>query len=120
MLQRGASAKYTVQCRVVADGPGDPKAKRRPWCSRSEALSRWPSAAIRLSGEELGIFQQDLGLELGYDSHVENNRRTNPAYRTVDRLARALSRLITLAESIETEDRKPLDRPLRDVSQTYR
>ena len=79
--------------------------------------------AIRLRREELGISQQELGLELGYDqgwiSHIENGR-TNPAYGTVDRLARALawplSRLVTLAESIETEDRKPLDRLLRGHS----
>lgn len=76
--------------------------------------------AIRLRREELGISQQDLGLEVGYDqgwlSHIENGR-TNPAYGTVDRIARALawpmSRLVALAESIETEDRKPLDQPLR-------
>jgi transcriptional regulator with XRE-family HTH domain len=76
--------------------------------------------AIRLRREELGISQQELGLELGYDqgwiSHIENGR-TNPAYGTVDRLARALdwslSRLVALAESIETEDRRPLDQPLR-------
>ena len=76
--------------------------------------------AIRLRREELGISQQDLGLEIGYEqgwiSHIENGR-TNPAYGTVDRIARALqwpmSRLVTLAESIEIEDRKPLDQPLR-------
>ncbi len=78
--------------------------------------------AIRLRREELGISQEDIALELGYEqgwiSHIEN-KRTNPAYGTVDRLARALacplSRLVTLAESVETEDRKPLDRPLRDL-----
>lgn len=77
--------------------------------------------AIRLRREELAISQEDLALELGYDqgwiSHIENGR-TNPAYGTVDRLARALawplSRLVVLAESVETEDRKPLDRPLDD------
>jgi transcriptional regulator with XRE-family HTH domain len=76
--------------------------------------------AIRLRREELGISQQDLGLEAGYEqgwiSQIESGR-TNPAYGTVDRIARALawpmSSLITLAESIETEDRKPLDQPLR-------
>jgi transcriptional regulator with XRE-family HTH domain len=79
--------------------------------------------AIRLRREELGISQEDLALELGYDqgwiSHIENGR-TNPAYGTVDRLARALawplSQLVILAESVETEDRKPLDRPLRDTT----
>jgi transcriptional regulator with XRE-family HTH domain len=79
--------------------------------------------AIRLRREELGISQQELGLELGYDqgwiSHIENGR-TNPAYGTVDSIARALawplSSLVVFAESIETEDRKPLDRPLRDQS----
>jgi transcriptional regulator with XRE-family HTH domain len=78
--------------------------------------------AIRLRREELGLSQEDLALELGYDqgwiSHIENGR-TNPAYGTVDRLARALalplSGLVILAESVETEDRKPLDRPLRDL-----
>ena len=77
--------------------------------------------AIRLRREELGISQQDLGLELGYDqgwiSHIENGR-TNPAYGTANRLARALawplSQLVILAESVETEDRKPLNQPMRD------
>jgi transcriptional regulator with XRE-family HTH domain len=81
--------------------------------------------AIRLRREELGISQQELGLELGYDqgwiSHIENGR-TNPAYGTVDRLARALawplSQLVILAESVETEDRKPLDQPQRDLPGT--
>lgn len=76
--------------------------------------------AIRLRREELGVSQQDLGLEVGYDqgwlSHIENGR-TNPAYGTVDRIARALgwplSQLVALAESVETENRKPLDQPLR-------
>ncbi len=77
--------------------------------------------AIRLRREELGVSQEDLALELGYDqgwiSHIENGR-ANPAYGTVDRLARALSwslsQLVILAESVETTDRKPLDRPLKD------
>jgi transcriptional regulator with XRE-family HTH domain len=78
--------------------------------------------AIRLRREELGISQEDLALELGYDqgwiSHIENGR-ANPAYGTVDRLARALSlplsELVLLAESVETKGRKPLNRPLRDL-----
>jgi transcriptional regulator with XRE-family HTH domain len=77
--------------------------------------------AIRLRREDLGISQEGLALALGYDqgwiSHIENGR-TNPAYGTVDRLARALawplSQLVILAESIEIEDRKPLDQPLRN------
>jgi transcriptional regulator with XRE-family HTH domain len=77
--------------------------------------------AIRLRRKELGISQQELGLELGYDqgwiSHIENGR-TNPACGTVDRLARALawplSQLVIFAESIETEDCKPLNQPLRN------
>ena len=76
--------------------------------------------AIRLRREELGISQQDLGLEVGYDqswvSHIENGH-ANPAYGTIDRIARALewsmSELVTLIESVETKDRKPLNRPLR-------
>jgi transcriptional regulator with XRE-family HTH domain len=79
--------------------------------------------AIRLRREELGVSQQDLALEIGYEqgwiSHIENGR-TNPAYGTVDRIARALawpmSSLVALAESIETDDRKPLDQPLRRES----
>jgi transcriptional regulator with XRE-family HTH domain len=77
--------------------------------------------AIRLRREELGISQQDLGLELGYDqswvSHIENGH-SNPAYGTVDRISRALgwpmSRLVAFSESVETADRKPLDRPLNE------
>ncbi len=76
--------------------------------------------AICLRREELEISQQALGLELGKDqgwiSHIENGR-ANLAYGTVDQIARALgwrlSQLVTLAESIETANRKPLDRPVR-------
>lgn len=57
---------------------------------RQIALGR----AIRLRREELGISQQDLGLEVGYDqgwiSHIENGH-ANPAYGTADRIARALA-----------------------------
>lgn len=85
---------------------------------RQIALGR----AIRLRREELGISQQDLGLEVEYDqgwiSHIENGH-ANPAYGTADRIARALawplSRLVALAESVETQDRKPLDQPLRQT-----
>ena len=98
--------------RVGTEGRGVPNTAKEP----QVALGR----AIRLRREELGISQQDLGLEVGYDqgwvSHIENGR-TNPAFGTVDRIARALawpmSRLVALAESVETEDRKPLDEPLR-------
>ena len=49
--------------------------------------------AICLRREELEMSQQTLGLELGKDqgwiSHIENGR-TNLAYGTVDRIARAL------------------------------
>lgn len=94
------------------EGLGVPNTAKDP----QVALGR----AIRLRREELGISQQDLGLEVGYDqgwvSHIENGR-TNPAYGTVDRIARSLgwsmSQLVALAESIETEGRRPLDRPLR-------
>jgi transcriptional regulator with XRE-family HTH domain len=76
--------------------------------------------AICARREELEISQQVLGLELGKDqgwiSHIKNGR-TNLAYGTVDRIARALgwrlSQLVALAESIETSDRRPLDIPLR-------
>lgn len=75
--------------------------------------------AICSRREELEMSQQTLGLELGKDqgwiSHIENGR-TNLAYGTVDRIARALgwrlSELVVLAESIETSNRKPLHVPL--------
>jgi transcriptional regulator with XRE-family HTH domain len=76
--------------------------------------------AICLRREALEMSQQALGLELGKDqgwiSHIENGR-TNLAYGTVGRIARALgwrlSELVALAESIETNNRKPLHMPLR-------
>ena len=91
----------------------------------SPRTTKSPSAAGYVYAERvLASPSKSSGLELGYDqgwiSHIENGR-TNPAYGTVDLLARALawpiSRLVILAESVkrgETEDRKPLDRPLRD------
>ncbi len=76
--------------------------------------------AIRLRREQVGISQLDLGLEVGHDqswlSHIENGH-SNPAYGTVDRIARALgwsmSQLVCLAESVEVKDRRPLDKPLQ-------
>jgi len=76
--------------------------------------------AICSRREELEMSQQTLGLELGNDqgwiSHIENGR-TNLAYGTVDKIARALglkmSELVALAESIETSNRKPLHMPVR-------
>jgi transcriptional regulator with XRE-family HTH domain len=76
--------------------------------------------AICMRREELEISQQTLGLELGKDqgwiSHIENGR-SNPGYGAVNQIARLLglrlSELVALAESIETADRRPLDRPLR-------
>jgi transcriptional regulator with XRE-family HTH domain len=76
--------------------------------------------AICLRREELEMSQQTLGLELGKDqgwiSHIEHGR-TNLAYGTVDRIARALgwrlSELVAFAESIETRGRRPLHMPLR-------
>ena len=60
--------------------------------------------AIRLRREEIGISQQDLGLEVGYDQSwvfQHENGHANPAYGTIDRIARALawsmSQLVTLA-----------------------
>ena len=76
--------------------------------------------AIRLRREEVGISQEELGSQVGHEqswlSNIENGY-ANPAYSTIDAIARALgwpaSRLILLAESVETEDRMPLDKPLR-------
>jgi transcriptional regulator with XRE-family HTH domain len=76
--------------------------------------------AIRARREEVGMTQLDLAVEVGSDatwiSHLESGRQ-NPAYGTVDRLARALglamSQLTARAEELETKDRRPLNRPLR-------
>lgn len=76
--------------------------------------------AICMRREELEMSQQTLGLELGKDqgwiSDIENGR-TNLAYGTVDRIARALgsrlSELVAFAEWIETSDGKPVHMPLR-------
>lgn len=79
--------------------------------------------AIRLRREEVGISQSDLGLEVGHNqswiSHIENGY-ANPAYGTVDAIARALgwsiAELVSLAQSIETDDRKPLNKPISQRS----
>jgi transcriptional regulator with XRE-family HTH domain len=79
--------------------------------------------AIRARREELRPTQLDLALELGADatwiSHLESGRQ-NPAYGTVDRIARALNLTIgepaTRAGALETSDRQPLNQPLRKAS----
>lgn len=76
--------------------------------------------AIRLRREQLGLSKQDAALEAGIDqsrwSHLENGRQ-NPAYALVAKIARSLhwsiSQLVTAADELETQDRRPLDRPLR-------
>jgi putative transcriptional regulator len=75
--------------------------------------------AIRLRREDLGISQQALGLDVDLEqswvSHIESGRQ-NPSWGTVDRIARALgwslAQLAKLADELETEDRRPTDRPL--------
>jgi transcriptional regulator with XRE-family HTH domain len=65
------------------------------------------------------LSQEQLGIEVGHEqpwiSNIENGK-ANPAYGTVDAIARALgwpvSKLVALLESVETEDRRPLDRPI--------
>jgi transcriptional regulator with XRE-family HTH domain len=73
-----------VRARALG-GVGYMRAKRSP---APPALGR----TIRLRRKGLDIPGKDRALELGYDqgwiSHIENGR-TNPAYGTVDRLARA-------------------------------
>ncbi len=75
--------------------------------------------AIRLRREELGLEQQtvalDAGVEPSWISHIESGRQ-NPAWGTVDRIARALgwsiAQLAQLADELETEDRRPTNEPL--------
>jgi len=49
---------------------------------------------IRELREEQGITQNDLskatGLSIGYISLLENNIRTNPSYKTLEKIAKAL------------------------------
>ncbi len=76
--------------------------------------------AIRLRREELGLEQQtvalDAGVKASWLSHIESGRQ-NPAWGSVDRIARALGwplwKLAKLADELETEDRRPTDEPLR-------
>jgi transcriptional regulator with XRE-family HTH domain len=75
--------------------------------------------AIRLRREELGLEQQtvalDAGVEPSWISHIESGRQ-NPAWGTVDRIARAfgwsIAQLAQLADELETEDRRPTNEPL--------
>jgi len=75
--------------------------------------------AIRLRREELGLEQQtvalDAGVEPSWISHIESGKQ-NPAWGTVDRIARALgwsiAQLAQLADELETEDRRPTNQPL--------
>jgi len=75
--------------------------------------------AIRLRREELGLEQQTVALDAdvkpSWISHIESGRQ-NPAWGTVDRIARALGcslwELAKLADELETEDRRPTDEPL--------
>ncbi len=75
--------------------------------------------AIRLRREELGLEQQtvalDAGVEPSWISHIESGRQ-NPAWGTIDRIARALglsiAQLAQLADELETEDRRPTNEPL--------
>jgi transcriptional regulator with XRE-family HTH domain len=75
--------------------------------------------AIRLRREELGLEQQTVALDAdvqpSWISHIESGRQ-NPAWGTVDRIARALgwsiAQLAQLADELETEDRRPTDEPL--------
>jgi transcriptional regulator with XRE-family HTH domain len=75
--------------------------------------------AIRLRREELGLEQQavalDAGVEPSWISHIESGRQ-NPAWGTVDRIARALgwsiAQLAQRADELETEDRRPTSEPL--------
>lgn len=76
--------------------------------------------AIRLRREQVEISQADLGLDVGVEqawiSRIESGAQ-NPAWGTVDRIARglglSLGELATLADELQTEDRKPINRPLR-------
>lgn len=86
-----------------------PRAPKSPSVARFAYAGKNSASPSKTSGSS--------SVTTGWISHIENGR-ANPAYGTADRLARALawrlSQLVILAESIETEDRKPLDQPLRE------
>jgi transcriptional regulator with XRE-family HTH domain len=75
--------------------------------------------AIRLRRDELGLSQStvalDAGIEPSWLSHIESGEQ-NPAWASVDRIARALGwslwQLAKLADELETEDRRPTNAPL--------
>jgi transcriptional regulator with XRE-family HTH domain len=75
--------------------------------------------AIRLRRDELGLSQStvalDAEIEPSWLSHIESGAQ-NPAWASVDRIARALGwslwQLAKLADELETEDRRPTDKPL--------
>jgi ribosome-binding protein aMBF1 (putative translation factor) len=112
-----APKKHTIErdtwrrCRVASRVPVVANKAKDP----QVALGR----AVSLRREELGLSQQELADRTDDDqswiSHVENGH-SNPAYGIVDGLARALElsleQLVALAQSLETRDRRPLDRPL--------
>ncbi len=75
--------------------------------------------AIRLRREELGLSQStvalDAEIEPSWVSHIESGKQ-NPAWGTVDRIARALGwslwELAKLADEVERKERKPTNEPL--------
>jgi transcriptional regulator with XRE-family HTH domain len=75
--------------------------------------------AIRLRRDELGLSQSTVALnaeiEPSWLSHIESGKQ-NPAWASVDRIARALGwslwQLAKLADELETEDRRPTNAPL--------
>jgi transcriptional regulator with XRE-family HTH domain len=80
--------------------------------------------AIRLRREELGLSQStvalDAGIEPSWLSHIESGKQ-NPAWGSVDRIARALGwslwELAKLADELETKDRQPTNQPLPGEAQ---
>ena len=94
------------------------------------ALDRTPRLRARVLATEPGretlstrgnVLEQqtvalDADIEPSWLSHIESGRQ-NPAWGTVDRIARALEwslwELAKLADELETEDRRPTDKPLR-------
>lgn len=75
--------------------------------------------AIRLRREELGLKQLAVALDAdvapSWISHIESGRQ-NPAWGTVDRIARALgwsiAQLAQRADELETKDRRPTNEAL--------
>lgn len=79
--------------------------------------------AIRLRREEIGLSQEAVADAANVDATSMRGLErgvANPTWDTADRVSRALGlalhELARMADELETEDRRPTNRPLRPTS----